>query len=70
MAVAQWGKRWSGSHRVMQAEGLRRHRDDYQHFFSNDFYFSYMLGLMGFSDIATLRKRPNDCCQQNLECFD
>ena len=39
-------------------------------FFRNDFYFSFMLGLTDFSDIAILYSRPNSCCQQNLECFD
>ena len=39
-------------------------------FFSNDFYFSFILGLMDFSDTAILCSRPNRCCQQNSECFD
>ena len=38
-------------------------------FFSNDFYFSLMLGLMDFSDTA-ICSRPNSCCQQNPNCFD
>ena len=29
-----------------------------------------MLGLMDFSDLAILCNRPNNCCQQNLKCFD
>ena len=39
-------------------------------FFINDFYFSFMLGLMDFSDTAILCSRPNSCCQQNPKCFD
>ena len=39
-------------------------------FSSNDFYFSFMLGLIDFSDTAILCGRPNNCCQQNLKCFD
>ena len=39
-------------------------------FFSNDFYFSFMLGLIDFSNIVMLRSGPNSCCQQNLKCFD
>ena len=34
-------------------------------FFSNDFYFSSMLGVMDFSDTAILCSMPNSCCQQN-----
>ena len=29
-----------------------------------------MLGQVDFSDIAILCNRPNNCCQQNLKCFD
>ena len=39
-------------------------------FFSDDFYFTFMLDLMDFSDIAILCSRPNSCCQQNPKCFD
>ena len=39
-------------------------------FFSNDFYFNLMLGLMDFSDTAILCSRPNSSCQQNPKCFD
>ena len=39
-------------------------------FFSNDFYFSFMLDLMDFSDTAILCSRPNSCCQQKPKCFD
>ena len=38
--------------------------------FSNYFYLSFMLGQVNFSDIAILCNRPNNCCQQNLKCFD
>ena len=34
-------------------------------FFSSDFYFSFMLDLIDFSDTAILCGRPNSCCQQN-----
>ena len=68
VAVAQWVKHWSSKHRVVQAEGSRQRGDDYQTFFSNDFHFS--LGLMDFSAITMLCNRPNNCCQQNLKCFD
>ena len=40
-----------------------------KHFFSNDFYFSFVRP-MDFSDVVMLRSRPNSCCQQNLKCFD
>ena len=33
-------------------------------FFSNDFYFSFMLGLMDFSDTTILCSRPNSYCKQ------
>ena len=39
-------------------------------FLSNDFYFSFMLGLMDFSDTVILCSRPNSCCQQNPKYFD
>ena len=39
-------------------------------FFSNDFYFSLMLGLMDFSDTAIFCSRSNSCCQQNPKCLD
>ena len=39
-------------------------------FFSNDFYFSLMSGLMDFSDTAILCSGPDSCCQQNPKCFD
>ena len=29
-----------------------------------------MPGLMDFSDVAILCNRPDNCCQQNLKCFD
>ena len=55
---------------MVRAEGSRRREDDYQDFFRNDFYFSFMLCVMDFNDIAILYKRPINCCQQNLKCFD
>ena len=71
MAVAQWVRRRSSDHRVVQAEGSSPGGDTYQaFFFSNDFYFSFMLGLIGFSNIVMLRSGPDSCCQQNLKCFD
>ena len=70
MAAVQWVRRWSSSHRVVQAEDSTLRGDVYQFFFSNDFYFSFMLSLMDFSNIAILFCRPNSCCQQNLKCFD
>ena len=38
--------------------------------FSNDFYFSFMLGLVDFSKTAILCNRPNNCCHQNLKSVD
>ena len=37
---------------------------------SSCFYLSFMLGQVNFSDIAILCNRSNNCCQQNLKCFD
>ena len=65
VAVAKWVRHWSSNHRVVQAEGSSPHGDVYQFFFSNDFYFTFISGLMDFSDIAILCSRPNSCCQQN-----
>ena len=70
MAVAQWVRRWSSDHRVVQGEGSSKCGDVYQIILSNDFYFSFMLDLMDFSDTAILCSRPNSCCQQNPKCFD
>ena len=44
--------------------------DVFQIRFSNYSYFSFMPGQVNFSDIAILCNRPNNCCQQNLQCFD
>ena len=55
---------------MVKGEGSRPLRDHYQIYFSNDLYFSFMLGLVGFIDIAKLCNRPNNCCQQNLKCFE
>ena len=40
VAVAQWARRWSTGHRVVQAEGSSPGGGIYL-FFSNDFYFSF-----------------------------
>ena len=43
VAIAQWVRRWSSSHRVVQAEGSSPGGEIYQiYFFSNDFYFSFV----------------------------
>ena len=47
VAVAQWFRRWSSGHRVVQAEGSRPGGDIYHIFFSNDFYFSFITGPNG-----------------------
>ena len=59
MAVAQWIRRWSSNHRVMQAEGSSPGGDTYQTFFSAMIFFSVLLGLIDFSDIVMLRSGPN-----------
>ena len=70
VAVAQWVRRWSSNDRVVQGEGSGPRGDVYQIFFSNDFYFSFMSGLMDFRDTTVLCSRANSCCQQNPKCFD
>ena len=57
---------------MVQAEDSRQRKDVKitTIFFSNDFYFGFMLGLMDFSDIAILCNRPNNCCHQNLKYFN
>ena len=68
--VAQWVKRWSSSHRVVQAEGSVPGGYIYQmFFFNNNFYFNFV-EPNGLQDIVILCSRPNSCCQQNLKCFD
>ena len=42
VAVAQWVRRWSSGHRVVQVEGSSPGGDVYEYFFSNDFYFSFV----------------------------
>ena len=42
VAVAQWVKRWSSGHRVVQAEGSSPDGEYTNFFFSNDFYFSFV----------------------------
>ena len=69
MVVAQWVRRGSSSHRVVHAGGSIPGGDSYQ-FFSAMIFISVLLGLMSFSGIVILCRRPNSCCQQNLKCFD
>ena len=69
MAVAQWVRRWSSGHKVVQAEVRARVEIYTNFFFSNDFYFSFV-GPKDFSVIVILCSRPNSCCLQNLKCFD
>ena len=52
MAVAQWVRRWSSDHRVVQAEGSNPGGDTYQTFFSVMIFISVLLGLIDFSDVA------------------
>ena len=70
VAVAQWVKRWTTGHRVVQAEGSSPGGDIYEFCFSAMIFISVLLGLMDFSDIVILYSRPNSCCQQNLKCID
>ena len=56
-------------YRVVEGEGSGPCGEFSKSFFSNDFYFSFMSGLMDFSDTAILCSRPNSCCQQNPKCF-
>ena len=65
MAEAQWVRRWSSDHRVVQAEGSSPSGDTYQTFFSGMIFISVFLGLID-SEIVMLRGGPNSCCQQNL----
>ena len=66
MAVAQWVRRWSSVHRVLQAETSSPGGDIYQFSFSAMIFFSFV----GFGDIVILCSRPNSCCQENFKCFD
>ena len=71
MAVAQWVRRWSSGHRVVQVEGSSPDGDMYQVFVSSMiFQVSFFCSFFYFSDIVILCGRPNSCCQQNLKCFD
>ena len=67
--VAQWVRGWTTDHRMVQLVGSSPLGDVFQIRFSNYFYLSFMLGQVNFS-IAILCNRPNNCCQQNLKCFD
>ena len=68
--VAQWVRRWTTDHRVLQLVGSSPLGDVYQIRFSNYLYLGFMLGQLNFSDMAILCNRTNNCCQQNLKCFD
>ena len=59
-------------HRVVQGDSSKPLEDCAftKTCFGNDLYCSFMLDLVDFSDIAILRNRPNNCCQQNLKSFD
>ena len=70
MAVAQWVRRWSSDHRVVQAEGSGPGEDTSQTLLSEMIFISVLLGLIDFSDIVMLRSGANSCCQENLKCFD
>ena len=52
------------NYRAVEAEGSRPLGDVHQIFFSNDFYFSFMSGLIDFSETAILCSRPNSCGQK------
>ena len=56
MAVAQWVRRWSSDHRVVQAEGSS---PGGQTLFSAMIFISVLLGPIDFSDIVMLRSGPN-----------
>ena len=58
------GKALDYNHRVVVDEGLKPlgHYVITKTCFSNDFYFSFRLGLV---DIAILCNRPDICCQHN-----
>ena len=66
MAVAQWVRRWSSCHKVVQAEGSSPGGGIYQIFLATIF-ISLLLGQMDFSVIVILCSRPS---QQNFKCFD
>ena len=55
MAVAQWVRRWSSDHRVVQA-GVRARVELFTKFFSAMIFISALLCLMDFSDIVMLCK--------------
>ena len=55
MAVAQWIRRWSSDHRVVQAEGSRH----LSNIFSAMIFISVLLGLIDFIDMVMLRSGPN-----------
>ena len=70
VVVAQWVRRWTADHRVVELVGSNPLGDVFQIRFSNCFYLSFMLGQVNLSDIAIPCYNPNNCCQQNFKCFD
>ena len=69
MAAAEWVRRWSSGHRVVQAEDSSPGGHTHQ-FFSAVIFISVLSGLIDFSDTVILCSRPNSCCYQNLKCLD
>ena len=69
MAVAQWARRWSSDHRVVQVEGSIPGVDT-SNILSAMAFILILSGLIDFSDIVMLHSGSNSCCQQNLECFE
>ena len=63
-------RRWTTDHRVVQLVGSNPPGDVFQVCFGNCSYLSFMLGQVNITDIAILCNGPNNCCQQNLKCFD
>ena len=55
---------------MVQGMGSSPQGNVYWNCFSNYFCLSFMLGQVDVSDTAILCNRPNNCCQQNLKCFD
>ena len=70
MVVVQWARRWTANHSVVQPVGSNTPGDVFQIRLSKCFHFSFMLRHVNFSDIAIQCNRPNNCCEQNLKCFD
>ena len=68
--VVQCVRCWTTYHRMVQLVGSSPLGDVLQIRFSDYFYLSFMPGRVNFSDKTILCNRPNNCCQQNLKCFD